>query len=102
MQTTMIRASMTAYSTAVGPLSSLMKLRTPAMNLDIRDPLSDWWYRADGYRPAKPRDPLPLIRWESRSPERNHRNAARCRFEDPNENGDPLPHPFGNLATRRI
>src|SRR5687768_3807976 len=33
MQTTMISASMTAYSTAVGPLSSLMKLTTAWVNL---------------------------------------------------------------------
>jgi len=30
MQTTIIRASITAYSTAVGPFSSLRKLRTLA------------------------------------------------------------------------
>src|SRR5436309_1430845 len=33
MQTTMIRASMTAYSTAVGPLSSFRKLTRAVLNL---------------------------------------------------------------------
>ena len=35
MQTTMMRASMTAYSTAVGPSSRLMKLTTASVNLRI-------------------------------------------------------------------
>src|SRR5436309_1243844 len=39
MQTTTIRASMTAYSTAVGPSSSRKNWHTLLNNLDIQDPL---------------------------------------------------------------
>ena len=55
MQTTMIRASMTAYSTAVGPLSSLMKSATAWVNLSARGGTPEAGGRAKRYGKDGPR-----------------------------------------------
>src|SRR5947209_7340661 len=60
MDTTTIRASITAYSTAVGPSSSMRNCFALASHFDIRPSLSLFRGRAQAQAPASPTWPASL------------------------------------------
>src|SRR5436309_201531 len=101
MHTTMIRASITAYSTAVGPSSSRRKRRAPASNFDMDLPFLVMG-RADGTS-GRPADLFPLL-FPLQDGKVVHQKGPAWRWAcRPCPLGrawcSGLPHPFGNLAT---